>query len=165
MAAASNQDGDSLTLNIMPMLDVFSILIVFLLMSYSTDPVSYDINAGIELPESNTMQALDEIPTIAITSTEILINDKKVANIIKGDVPEKDRSQGAVYPVYEELRKLAEASKRIRRRLTPEDKKKTETLTMEMDQDHRFKLMKRVMLSAQQAEFITFKMMVSRRKR
>ncbi len=165
MAAAASTDGDSITLNIMPMLDVFSILIVFLLMSYSTDPVSYDINAGIELPESATMQALDEIPTISITRTEILINDKKVASLIKGDVPEKDRSQGAVYPVFEELKKLAEASKRIRRRLTPEDKKKSDTLTMEMDKDHKFKIMKRVMLSAQQAEFITFKMMVSRLKR
>ena len=33
---------------------------------------------------------------------------------------------------------------------------------MEMDQSHRFKLMKRIMLAAQQAEFITFKLMVSK---
>ena len=36
------------------------------------------------------------------------------------------------------------------------------TLTMEMDRSHRFKLMKRIMLAAQQAEFITFKLMVAK---
>src|SRR5688500_6871025 len=100
MAAASLDSGDNLSLNLMPMLDIFSILITFLLMSYSTDPVSYDVNAGVELPESDTLVALDELPTIIVTKNDILINDKKVASIFQGDVPEKDRSQGAVYPVY-----------------------------------------------------------------
>jgi hypothetical protein len=147
----------------MPMLDIFSILITFLLMSYSTDPVSYDTNAGMELPESNTLAALDETPAIVVTKTAILVNDKQVATIQGGDVPESQRSQGAIFPVFKELEKLAEANKRILgRKLSELEKAKISTLTMEMDQDHRFKLMKRIMLAAQQAEFITFKMMVSR---
>lgn len=163
MAAMSTETGDSLELNLMPMLDVFSILITFLLMSYSTDPVSYDVNAGVELPESATISALDELPAIKVTKTEILVNDKKVAAITAGDVAEKDRSQGAVYPVFQELEKLAEANKRtMGRRASEIDKAKMSTLTMEMDQTHRFKLMKRIMLAAQQAEFITFKLMVSK---
>jgi biopolymer transport protein ExbD len=160
MAAMSMDSDDGLSLNLMPMLDIFSILITFLLMSYSTDPVSYDVNAGMELPESMTLSALDELPSIIVTKNEIMVNDKKVATILGGDVPEKDRSQGAVYPVFVELEKLAEANKRVFR--GREDKTKTSTLTMEMDQSHRFKLMKRIMLAAQQAEFVTFKLMVSR---
>jgi biopolymer transport protein ExbD len=163
MAAMDMDSGETLSLNLMPMLDIFSILITFLLMSYSTDPVSYDVNSGVELPESSTLSALDELPAIKVTKTEIMVNDKKVANIVGGDVPEKDRSQGAVFPVYQELQKLAEANKRaLGRTFTEADKAKTSTLTMEMDQGHRFKLMKRIMLAAQQAEFITFKLMVSK---
>lgn len=163
MASVSTDSGDNLELNLMPMLDIFSILITFLLMSYSTDPVSYDTNAGLELPESFTMTVLDELPSIKVTKTEVLVNDKKVATLLSGDVPEKDRAQGAVYPVYVELEKLAKANKRILgTRTTDAEKNKTSTLTMEMDQGHRFKLMKRIMLAAQQAEFVTFKMMVAR---
>ncbi len=158
MASVSQEEGVSL--NLMPMLDIFSILITFLLMSYSTDPVSYDISAGLELPDSVTITALDELPSIIVTKNEIMVNDKKVATILGGDVPEKDRSQGAVYPVFVELEKLAEANKRVFR--GKEDKTKTSTLTMEMDQSHQFKLMKRIMLAAQQAEFVTFKLMVAR---
>lgn len=163
MAAASTDSGETLSLNLMPMLDIFSILIVFLLMSYSTDPVSYDVNAGVELPESSTLSSLDELPEIKVTKTEILVNDKKVANILGGDVQEKDRSQGAVFPVFQELQRLAEANQRLMRgRLSDVDKAKVQTLTMEMDQSHRFKLMKRIMLAAQQAEFITMKLMVAK---
>lgn len=157
---ASVQNDEGVSLNLMPMLDIFSILITFLLMSYSTDPVSYDISAGLELPDSVTITALDELPSIIVTKNEIMVNDKKVATILGGDVPERDRSQGAVYPVFVELEKLAEANKRVFR--GKEDKTKTSVLTMEMDQSHQFKLMKRIMLAAQQAEFVTFKLMVAR---
>ena len=157
---ASVQNDEGVSLNLMPMLDIFSILITFLLMSYSTDPVSYDISAGLELPDSVTITALDELPSIIVTKNEIMVNDKKVATILGGDVPEKDRSLGAVYPVFVELEKLAEANKRVFR--GKEDKTKTSILTMEMDQSHQFKLMKRIMLAAQQAEFVTFKLMVAR---
>jgi len=117
----------------MPMLDIFSILITFLLMSYPTDPVSYNTNAGVELPESTTLAALDETPSIVVTKTEIKINDKIVSTVVAGDVPEKDRQQGAVYPVFQELEKLMEANKRaLRGRLTEADKSKLSTLTMEI---------------------------------
>ena len=123
-SVSSDSGGDVLSLNIMPMLDVFSILIVFLLMSYSTDPVSYDVNSGVELPESTTISPLDDLPAIKVTKNEIFVNDKKVASIIGGDVQEKDRSQGAVFPVYQELAKLAEANKRVIKGLTEADKAK-----------------------------------------
>lgn len=163
MAGVSTDSGESLSLNLMPMLDIFSILITFLLMSYSTDPVSYDVNNGVELPESMTVSTLDEMPTIKVTKTDVIINDKKVASIVGGDVEEAARSQGAVFPVFQELQKLAEATKKvIGGRLSEADKARLSTLTMEMDQGHNFKLMKRIMLAAQQAEYITFKLMVAR---
>lgn len=164
MAGFGSNNKDALSLNLNPMLDIFSILITFLLMSFSTDPVNHDVNAGIELPNSTTMTALDELPAIVVTKTEILVNDKKVASIQAGDVPESDRAQGAVFPVFKELEKLAEANKRIIQAKSndPSQLGKTGALTMEMDKEHRFKLMKRIMLSAQQAEFVTFKLTVQK---
>lgn len=165
MASVGGSDKNSLTLNLNPMLDIFSILITFLLMSYSSDPVSHDVEAGLELPQSTTIVALDEIPTIVVTKTELRVNDVKVADIVAGDVPEKDRTQGAIYPVYDSLKKLAEANKRVSKMVKVDDptaKGSTGALTMEMDKGHRFKLMKRIMLSAQQAEFVQFKLMVQK---
>ncbi len=158
MAGATSGSNETLALNIMPLLDIFSILILFLLMSFSTDPVSHDVTTGVELPDSKTIRSLDEVPAIVVTKTEILVNDKKVTTIINGDIQERDRSQGAIYPLFTALEKIAEANKRLVRG----KKKKNIPVTMEMDKSHNFKLLKRVMLSAQQAEFVTFKMMVSK---
>ena len=164
MASVGGSSKDRLSLNLNPMLDIFSILITFLLMSFSSDPVSHDVQSGLELPQSNTIIALDEIPTIVVSKTEVRVNDKLVSTIEAGDVPEKDRTQGAIFPVFEELKKLAEANKRLssKRSDDPTAKGSTGALTMEMDKLHRFKLMKRIMLSAQQAEFVQFKLMVQK---
>jgi hypothetical protein len=165
MASAGGGSKDTLFLNLNPMLDIFSILITFLLMSFSSDPVTHNVDAGIELPESTTIVALDEVPTIVVTKTEIVINGKKIADIVAGDVPEKDRTQGAIQSVFVELDKLGEANKRLAKNIKSNDPNAigtTGALTMEMDKGHRFKLMKRIMLSAQQADFVQFKLMVQK---
>jgi biopolymer transport protein ExbD len=165
MASVGTDSKEALTLNIMPLLDIFSILILFLLMSFSSDPISHDVNPGIELPDSQTLTALDEVPTIIVTKTGILVGDrqKNVASIINGDVPERFRHQGAIQPLYDELLKLSEANKGFEKKAGAEEKP-TEggTLTIEMDKEHPFKLMRRIMLSAQQADFFSFKLMVAR---
>lgn len=161
--AAFSGDGDGVSLNLLPMLDIFSIIITFLLMSFSADPVNYDIK-GLELPDSATMVALDELPTIKVTTTEIMILDKKVAEIVDGDVLPQYQDQGAVRPVFDELEKIRVAKEARRLSGTGDDldKASSNSVGMEMDKAHNFKLMKRVMLAAQQAEFITFKLLVNK---
>ena len=138
-------------------------------MSYSTDPVNHDVSQGVELPDSKTVLALDEMPAITVSKTELFVNDKKIANIVDSDIPQAELGeshQGAIRGVYDELKKVAEANKRLGNARGGVDAAaqigKTGVLTMEMDKSHRFKLMKRIMLSAQQAEFVTFKLMVGR---
>lgn len=160
MASVGSSNKESVSLNIMPMMDVFSILITFLLISYSSDPVMVDPKQGLELPGSMTLVGLDEIPAIAVTKTEIFVNDNRVADVVGGDVPESQRSQGAIQSVYDELIKLKEINDRLAE--AQGKKPKLGSLVMEMDKAHVFKLVKRVMISAQQAEFVTFKLMVDK---
>ena len=157
MASVASEDEDHVSLNVMPMLDIFSILILFLLMSFSSDPLTHDLNKGVEIPESKTLQSLDEIPAIMVTLDTIYVNEKKVTSIVNGDVLQKDREQGAIYPMLKEMIKLAEASDRYSK-----DKKSVRSVTIEIDKNHTFKLLKRVMLTAQQTDFVKFKLMVSK---
>ncbi len=160
MASVGGENQDSLSLNLNPMLDIFSILITFLLMSFSTDPISHDVSKDLSLPESKTIVALDEVPTIIVTRSELLVGDKKISNIIGGDVEEKDRNQGAIQPLHDVLKEMFEQSKKLAK--SDADKNKTGALTVEIDKDHRFKLLKRVMLTGQQSEYITYKLTVSK---
>jgi biopolymer transport protein ExbD len=157
MASVASEGEDSISLNIMPMLDIFSILILFLLMSFSSDPMTHDLNKGVELPESLTLQSLDEIPALMLTRDKIYVNDKKIVNIVNGDVAEKHLEQGGIYPLLKEMIKLAEANDKYSK-----DKKKVRSVTVEIDKNHTFKLIKRVLLTAQQTDFVKFKLMVSK---
>lgn len=164
MASAGGDDGESLSLNIMPMLDIFSILLTFLLMSYSTDPVNYDVDQNLELPDSVTLVSMDEVPSIVVNRDEIYVNDTKIVTLVGGEVSEDDLQQGAVYPVYKELKKLAEQNKQVAAEVSASDKKKTEpgTITIEMDRKHNFELLRRLMLAGQQAEFVKYKLLVAK---
>jgi len=162
MASVGSDSGETLSLNIMPMLDVFSILILFLLMSFSSDPVSHDLTAGLELPESVSLRSLDEIPTITMTKTEIRVGDRVISALVNGEVPETNRSQGAILPLFKELEKLAASNKVRKEQKNNDSGPQRDALTVEMDQELTFKLLKRVMLTAQQAEFVAFKLMVNK---
>ena len=155
---SGDNHGDTISLNILPMLDIFSILILFLLMNFSSDPVSHEISTNTTLPVSATLKSLDEIPTITMTKKEIFVNGKKITNIVNQDVPRNEILQGAVLGVYKELEKIAEVNKKF----NESGKKKADTVTLEVDKSHKFNLIKRVLISSQQADFIKFKFMVSK---
>jgi biopolymer transport protein ExbD len=158
--ASVGDSNEGVRLNLTPMMDVFSILITFLLMSYSTDPINVDPKQGLELPKSATLNGLDEVPTLAVTKTEVLVNDQKVADIVNGDIMQSQQDQGAIRPLFDALEKLKARADEIRDAQGKE--KDLGEITMEMDKGHNFVVARRVMLSAQQAEYVTFKLMVKK---
>jgi biopolymer transport protein ExbD len=164
MASAGGDNNESLSLNLTPMLDIFSILVTFLLMSYSTDPTNHDVDQNLELPDSVTLVSMDEVPSIVVNRNEILINNKKVASLENGKVAATDIQQGAVYPVFQELLEIAKVNKAAADILRAGDEKKAKPgeITIEMDRKHDFEIMRRIMLAGQQAEFVTFKLLVAK---
>lgn len=158
--AGFSDGGESISINITPMMDIFSILITFLLMSYSTDPVIVEPEKGLVVPNSNTISGMDEIPLITVSQEEIRVNEKAVASVINGEVPESERAQGAVQALFDALDKVKTANDEVQKSLGK--KPKLGSLTMQMDKELTFKLTKRVMLSAQQASFVKFKLMTVR---
>jgi len=164
MSSAGGDSNESLSLNLTPMLDIFSILVTFLLMSYSTDPTNHDVDQNLELPDSVTLVSMDEVPSIVVNRNEILINNKKVVTLQNGKVPAADIQQGAVYPVFQELVEIAKVNKAAADILRGGDDKKAKPgeITIEMDRKHDFEIMRRLMLAGQQAEFVTFKLLVAK---
>lgn len=166
--ASVGDGGDSLSLNLTPMLDIFSILVTFLLMSYSTDPVNHDLDQNLELPMSISIVSMDEVPTISVDKKVIRVNDKEVVVLENGKVPEKDIAQGAVMPIFVSLDEIREDRKRLQEAKgelpTDENGKKLKpgVITLEFDKDHDFELLKSVMVAGQQAEFVTFKLLVAK---
>jgi biopolymer transport protein ExbD len=154
-------EGSGFTLNLYPILDVFSILIVFLLMNFTTQGQSIESAANLELPKSEVRLSLDEAAAVSITKEEIVIQGQVTIPLdASGDVPARFLDQGAIRPAYEEFVKLAESMQTLKNRdqklaLTDAD---VRSLTLESDKGTSFRVIKRIMRSAQQAEFTSWKL-------
>ncbi len=159
--------GDDIDLNVVPMLDMFTILTIFLLMSYSTDPISLDVTKDLHPPKSNIESTLATQPNIVVTKKEILLNDVLVVplnskfNVVN---PKKNIRQNAIMPLYQALVQWRKNMKSFLKR-NPDNsklKKRKNVLVLNADKRIPFKLLKQIMLTASQVEYITFDLVVTR---
>lgn len=147
-----------------------SILVTFLLMSYSTDPNNHDVDPNLELPDSVTLVSMDEVPSITVNRNEIFVNNKSLVKLEGGKVPAADIQQGAIYPVYKALLEIDEANQKAVAEFrgdaptTPDGEKKGKPgeITIEMDKGHDFEILRRLMIAGTQANFVTWKLLVAK---
>lgn len=157
--------GDSFVINMYPMLDVFSILIVFLVMNFSTSGESVDTKANLELPKSEVKMSLDSAATVSITRSEVIVQGGLTIPVgADGDVAEGERLQGALVRAYEVFKQIRAQNETLKNRQKDLALTNSEinNLTLEADKKTEFKLIKRVMISAQQADFVSWKLAVER---
>lgn len=168
MASVDTGDGNQFSLNLYPLLDIFSILICFLLMNYSTQGESVESRPNLELPASDIRVSLDTAASVSITKTEIVVQGTLTVPVaiplVNGDIPDNDKIQGGIKSAYEVFKRVREQNETLKNRnqelgLTESD---VTTLTLEADKQTPFLLLKRVMLTAQQADFIAWKLAVQK---
>ena len=65
-------------LNLTPMIDMFTILVVFLLITFSASGEILMSSADIELPSTYSNHTLERVPTVAITADAIIFDGEPV---------------------------------------------------------------------------------------
>jgi biopolymer transport protein ExbD len=153
-------------LNIVAMMDMFTIILVYLLKSYASDPVQITPSPETLLPQSSTQLSPQEAIQLAISPRVIIVNDKKVAVVKDGRVMaqyKKDNNPASMYivPLYDALK--AEGSKQ--KTFARYNQKKQEMqfkglLTVIADKRIPFRLLTEVLYTAGQAEFGSYKFAV-----
>jgi len=110
-------EGEITHLNITPMLDMMTIILVFLLKSFASS--SADVNvSNLALPHSTTKLEIEEALQLMITEDEILL-DQKVITKLAGDgaLRTEDLPEGIngylVKPLYDALEARRDYFKRI----------------------------------------------------
>ena len=160
------EEFETIQLNMLPMMALFTIILCYLLKSYSTDPVQITPTPGTLLPKSSTDLAPQEAVQVAISDRVILVEDQKVADVANGRVAaefKKDRNPASMYipPLYDALKKAGDKQKMFARY----NKKKQELqfkglLTIIADKRIPFRLLTEVLYTAGQAEYGAYKFAV-----
>lgn len=138
-----------LVLNITSMLDMFTILILFLLKSYSAEGMIVTIPADLHLPLSTT-QIVPEPGVVVELSMSTLVVDGSVVPV---DLAVIEDSDSLLIPeLYDHLRAKARQYEEISR-INP-NVPFTGRLVLEGDREIPFSLLKKILYTSGQAGFI-----------
>lgn len=66
------------SLSLTSMVDMFSLLVIFLLQTFSTSPEMLMVGKGVELPTARSGAEIIDAPVLAITAQEIFLDQKLV---------------------------------------------------------------------------------------
>jgi biopolymer transport protein ExbD len=145
-------------LNITALLDMFTMLLIFLLINFSSaTTVSIKTSGFIDFPKSNSEKTPVEVLTIVADQYNIIVDGKIVTRHSKGVVSpsEMDDTGFEIVPLYEALVKYSDRTKFIaskNKTIKSEGK-----VILQMDKDLPFSLLRQIMYTAGQAEYNEFK--------
>lgn len=147
-------------IDITSLLDVLTILLVFLLQSYNSSGVIINVPKGIELPRSASESMNNFGVNIQVSKTNIWVDDKEVLTAeTANDTQVFDEGGRRIVPLYEELVKVKEMIKQSEK-LSPEAAKFSGIANLVVDKSLKYSYLKRVMYTAASAGFKEFKFVV-----
>jgi biopolymer transport protein ExbD len=105
--------GEIRELNIVAMMDMMTIILVFLLKSYSASSVSVTASEDVRPPISTTRATPKDTVAVTITPKGILVGDRKVIELQNGTVPTRFLDGRRVVPLDQAFRKEVDKLKYI----------------------------------------------------
>ncbi|MCX7958248.1 MAG: biopolymer transporter ExbD [Deltaproteobacteria bacterium] len=150
-------------LNITAMMDMMTIILVYLLKSYSSDPTNITPQGDLSMPFSTTRLKPEAAVPLAISKNSILVNDKEVCKINNFKVDPnckegKSEEQYMIQTLYSALDAERQKQEEI---AAYNSSQQFKGLVLIMgDKDIPFRIVSEVLYTAGQAQFGNFKFVV-----
>ena len=156
-------DKDEVSVTITSLMDIMTILLVFMLKNYSTDPLNVTQTDDLQLvPSVHTEKTKKDLTPLAVTSTHILVDDNPVVQVKDGKVSASAKRDGEdgyfISPLFDSLQAVVEHQRKIAQ-YNPSVKFEGRVLIVG-DKNVPYRLLSEVMYTAGQAEFGEFEFAV-----
>jgi biopolymer transport protein ExbD len=164
----SEVDAD---LNINSMMDMMTIILVFLLKSYSTTDVSVAPSDDLVLPFSSAQKAPEMAVNLIVEKGQLVVDGVPVMPLTTAPdeespgqnlvvVPEDELQGQLIGKLYDRLREKADAAKNLASQSGNAEHEFKGRILLQVDKDMPFAVLRTVMYTAGQAEFGEFKFVV-----
>jgi len=140
-------------LNLNSMMDMLSIILVFLLANISAEEQDFVIAKNLTLPNSNSSLGFEKAVQVKLSKKELLIEDTFVAKVSGKKVVGVDVDGGKIVPLYNMLQRYRSLSK---------DSDKT-TVVFQADKDFPFEILNQVMRTAAMAGYPNFRFAIQKK--
>jgi len=151
MRKARNQS--LVDMNLVSLIDIFTILIFFLL-SNTAEIQALPNSKAVKLPESVADQSPKETVVVVVNDSDILVQGRKVASVAEAMSTQEDM----IAPLKAEL-DIQASHEMIRRENAPENK----PITIMGDKDIPYRLLRKVMYTCARANFSEVSFAVQRK--
>jgi biopolymer transport protein ExbD len=148
-------------IQITSMVDMFVILLVFLLRSYSTSPVTISPKQGLRLPESNSPADVVDVLSMVVSTDGLFVDDKKVLSFNNGTLAKEDTEANdpqfirKLYEALDQRAKLAKSISQVNDSFEFDGK-----ILVQADRDLPYDMLKRVMYTSMMAGYSDVKFAV-----
>jgi biopolymer transport protein ExbD len=150
-------------LNITPMLDMMTIILVFFLKSFSVSVENVKLGEEIMPPKSSSLIKPHEAVQVTLTRNAILVENEPVAPLKKGEVDSSIKRDGQsgylINPLFTVLQKHAVRLKKIEKMTHGKMKFKGEIVLI-ADQTMPYRIISEVLYTAGQAEYGKYRLLV-----
>ena len=146
-ALHSKKNGTA-DLNITPMVDMFVIIVLFLVANFSASGEVLMMSKDVSLPEASNVQDIEMAPVVTISKTEVIANGQLI-----GRIDDFVREDYLNIPVLEEkLRDMKKQFEDLHSAANDSGAFKGD-VNIQGDKDSQFKIVKRVMFSCASAGY------------
>jgi biopolymer transport protein ExbD len=155
--------NSEMKLNITSLLDMFTIMLLFLLVNFSSRDELTNIHPDVDLPKSTA--ELDSIRAIDVilTKDRLLLDDKVVMKLYRGRFPKSALNGDQIKPFYKALVDLKRKNsvQRLRKKKSNDPhEKKHDVILFQSDKHMAFNMIDKIMMTTAQAGFEKFKFAV-----
>ncbi len=154
-----NNRSASFALQLTAMVDMFTILLVFLLRSYSTSAVQINPADGLILPTSQSHTNPVEALLLVVSPKGIYVGEQRVVALTEGKLDGQNvdvNDPKFIKPLYDELNKQAEKTRQIA--AANETVEFDGKVILQADQSLSYDLLRKVMYTATLAGYANLKL-------
>ncbi|MDC0721374.1 biopolymer transporter ExbD [Nannocystis bainbridge] len=153
-AARRAKPEEKANLGITSLMDIVSILVVYLLKSYASDPVVINPTAGQKIPMSYADAPIQDGIPVFVTTRGITFDSKKIVTMTPdGDIDPSQVQNHLIGPLYDQLAEEVDKAKQLAER---QGKPWNSRIILVGDSDLKFSVLVDVMYTTGRAEFAEY---------
>lgn len=171
MGKKSRRSNSDAGLNITSMMDMMTIILVFLLKNYSTEDISVAPSDDLQVPVSSSIKPPKMAVNVVVSRKDIVVDGAWVLDLDKSiddstgneqvNVPADEKNGGMlISKLHEVLSAKAESAKDLGARAGSEEFGFKGEVLLQVDKRIPFSVIREVMFTAGQAQFANFRFVV-----
>ena len=137
------------------LLDMFTIILIFLIVSFEAEDYEFKLDPDLELPESSSQSVFKPAVNVAVTPHGVLVQEEKVAPFNKGIPRASDLAAEQIPELVEALQKVL-----AYREATSDEPDEESIVILQADKGLEYRTLYLVMRSARLAGFDKYRLAV-----